>query len=584
MAMRELVDGECGMANPLMKLTSHFTQDRAFSQEGLKSGRSAAFPQRGSLAQIGDEKQLVNEFLADQQVCSAPRSFRMDTLLQEMREIEDGRHRHAPLTAPGIAALTTGDAAQSWAAELLMEDGNIPDSDWTQEFNQERSQMLNPGVIHDTKWAEEYLEQTEKEPEWLDTDLQEAEGQWLQEYKAQDDTELQRAANELLGSVDDPKFSETEQSSSNPEQWTREFESAQAPVRTEEADVDFWERLQKEWETLAHNSAEEHPWLSDFEETVNQYKEYKFENENPLLDHKNAFTEGLERLKQGDLPNAVLLFEAAVQADPSHAQAWQYLGTSQAENEQEPAAIAALRKCLNLDEKNDAALMALAVSYTNEGMHHQACETLKRWLKNQPAYGTLVPQEGAKSTSASSFLSGPEHAEATSMFMAAARQNPEQLDPNIQCGLGVLFNMSGEYDKAIDCFKAALSARPDDALLWNRLGATMANGGRSEEAINAYDHALQLSPGFIRSRYNLGISCINLGAHREAVEHFLTALNMQKSGIGPSGQRAAMSDNIWTTLRMTVSLMGRSDLYELVERRELDMLSTEFGVGSLPVT
>lgn len=50
--------------------------------------------------------------------------------------------------------------------------------------------------------------------------------------------------------------------------------------------------------------------------------------------------------------------------------------------------------------------------------------------------------------------------------------------------------------------------------MWNRLGATLANGHRSEEAVDAYYNALHLSPGFIRARYNLGITCVNLGANR----------------------------------------------------------------------
>ena len=41
---------------------------------------------------------------------------------------------------------------------------------------------------------------------------------------------------------------------------------------------------------------------------------------------------------------------------------------------------------------------------------------------------------------------------------------------------------------------------PQDWLLYNRVGATLANGGRADEALSYYYRALEINPSYIRAR------------------------------------------------------------------------------------
>ena len=331
-----------------------------------------------------------------------------------------------------------------------------------------------------------------------------------------------------------------------------------------------------------------------------QLGNYLFEEDNPFTSStKDPYNEGMKIIEEGgNLSLAALAFEAAVQKDPQHVQAWCQLGSAQAQNEKESPAIRALEQALKLDPSNLSALMGLAISYTNEGYDSTAYRTLERWLSTK--YPQIVSPNDLSLESELGFTDRHTlHEKVTNLFIRAAQLSPdgEQMDPDVQVGLGVLFYGAEEYDKAVDCFEAALAStesgvtnEPHQAdLLWNRLGATLANSGRSEEAIAAYEKALTLNPNFVRARYNLGVSCINIGVYPQAAQHLLGALSMHRvveregmqrvkevmgddpanSGIddGDVERMVGMnqSTNLLETLRRVCGSMGRRDLSEKVE-------------------
>ncbi|CAG8982507.1 hypothetical protein HYALB_00002287 [Hymenoscyphus albidus] len=323
--------------------------------------------------------------------------------------------------------------------------------------------------------------------------------------------------------------------------------------------------------------------------------DYLFEEENPFKELANPFEEGVRIMHEGgNLSLAALAFEAAVQKDSQHLDAWVLLGSAQAQNEKESPAIRALEQAMNVDPNNLTALMALAVSYTNEGYDSTAYRTLERWLSIK--YPSIISPSDLSSDAEVGFTDRHLlHEKVTEHFIRAAQLSPdgEHMDPDVQVGLGVLFYGAEEYDKAVDCFSAALAStesgttnqREQVHLLWNRLGATLANSGRSEEAIAAYEKALTLRTNFVRARYNLGVSCINIGCYEEAASHLLGALAMHKV-VEKEGREKArdlldgngniseadlekmvtqnQSTNLYDTLRRVFSQMGRRDLAERV--------------------
>ena len=332
-------------------------------------------------------------------------------------------------------------------------------------------------------------------------------------------------------------------------------------------------------------------------------KGYHFQKTNPYLASQaetpaemSALERGMELLKTGNIAEAILAFEAAVVEDESSL-AWQMLGLSHAENDKDYYAVLALERAVALDAHNNEALMHLAVAYTNESNRAKALEVLEQWIRQHPEYRHIdfdsvssADPFGASEADTAGMpdLSDPaevafyqhftaywkssleSHARVTNMFLEAVRSNASSgagLDADVQVGLGILLNLSHEFDKAAECFAAALQSRPDDYMLWNKLGATLANSSRCEEALDAYHNSLLINPSYVRAKVNMGISCSNLKDFAAAAVHYLGALTME-----PRSQ----AEHIWHLLRMSLALMDREDLVKLSYEGNLDAFRAHF--------
>ncbi|BAT06105.1 peroxisome biogenesis protein 5 isoform X3 [Oryza sativa Japonica Group] len=448
-------------------------------------------------------------------------------------------------------------------------------------WNQSQSAMRS-GPMHNAadKWITEFGKQNNNPEEWAHSfEQQYGSNGWASEFEQHQSQmamtggmnmanlaamEQSRMLAQTLASNNDPKF----QMSQGADKWASEFSTEYNQGGLNENWIDEFSkmRVDDEWAeefsggTFGESSAD--PWVDEFQNQLSASKQnsgasrgvYVFSDMNPYVGHPNPMQEGQELFRKGLLSEAVLALEAEVLKNPDNAEGWRLLGVTHAENDDDQQAIAAMMRAQEADPTNLEVLLALGVSHTNELEQGEALRYLHRWLQNHPKYGGIAPPQPTDS---------PYGPDVIRLFNEAAQMSPEDADVHIV--LGVLYNLSREYDKAIAAFKTALQLKPQDYSLWNKLGATQANSIQSADAILAYQQALDLKPNYVRAWANMGISYANQGLYEDSIRYYVRAVAMNPK-----------ADNAWQYLRISLSNASRADMIAACDSRNLDVLQKEF--------
>lgn len=263
----------------------------------------------------------------------------------------------------------------------------------------------------------------------------------------------------------------------------------------------------------------------------------------------NYMEEGMNHFNAGNIKEAIQSFEYEIQVNnPDSASAWRMLGKCHAENDMDREAIICLEHAIDRDPYCSDALLALGVSYVNELNTTKALRSLRTWITNHPKFAGIevgIDVYGNNDNDTNSNQDGSQFDEVQQLLLQALEEltNSAPGDGSIVDNatvdakadvleaLGVVYNVSRDYEAAIDSFRQAVALRPLDYQLWNKLGATLANSNQSHMALPAYQQAIQIKPRYARAWLNMAISHSNLQNYDEAVRCYLQTLSLNPNAV-----------------------------------------------------
>ena len=350
-----------------------------------------------------------------------------------------------------------------------------------------------------------------------------------------------------------------------------------------------WEEAEKEFSTddyanLASASASGYDYQDDI--AANSHAHYEFSEESEVYGQRDQISnansnanaedkyidlmsEGMKHFQEGNIADAILCFESELRnVDGDNSDAWMMLGKCHAENDEDRRAIICLENAVERDPYLSEALLALGVSYVNELDHARALTHLNNWVTHNPSYAGLQMQV---SSVGADLDAGKEGALVKLKNLLHQAKAYDEANGNLESSvdvleiLGVVCNVSREYDEAVECFRAAAGLRPDDHQLWNKLGATLANSNRSDEAQEAYQNALSIKPKYARSWLNMAIAHSNLQNYDEASRCYLQTLSLNPGAV-----------HVWSYLRIALTCSEKWDLLPMAAAQDLQAFRQYF--------
>ena len=123
-------------------------------------------------------------------------------------------------------------------------------------------------------------------------------------------------------------------------------------------------------------------------------------------------------------------------------------------------------------------------------------------------------------------------------------------------GLGLAYDDTKQYAKAIEAYRQAIRVSPDYADAWNNLGAANTGTKQYAKAIEAYQQAIRVKPDHVNAWSNLGYTYLNTKQYAKAIEAYQQAIRIKPE-----------LAEVWYNLGFAYKYSGQTDKVKEVYER-----------------
>jgi tetratricopeptide (TPR) repeat protein len=224
-------------------------------------------------------------------------------------------------------------------------------------------------------------------------------------------------------------------------------------------------------------------------------------------------------IKLGQLDDALSMCQKIVDAGKADAAVYRRMAYIAGEKGDFDNRVAYLKKAIELDNKNEGAILDLAKTYEQAGMQQEALNVYNSAEDTANDKEILIPliQESIKKQ---------DYAKASELLKRYVRRYPQ--DKNAFAQLAMIMGKQGDSKSQVSYYQKALDLSPHDPVLLYNLGIAREKEGDRKGALDAYAKVLQIKPDDMDSQVRAAALSLKLNQFKEAYGYYRSLANKTK--------------------------------------------------------